>query len=261
MKAILYARFGKYPKDIEELVKHTGLDIINPSTEFTPNAVDGLKMATPDIVVTLGGDGTLLGAEHSFPGIPKLPLRDSATCHVCTPLPPEKTLELFSQNKLVLKNFLKLEATFAGKKHQVLNEVCVRNALVNSALRFNLTTSHSPLAPSPLGLIGDGLLVATPFGSTGYFYSITRKSFTSGVGIALNNLINFDPREIILPETVTVTITITRGPGQMSFDNDPEIVSLKDGDTVTIKKSPQPAKIYTLPGFTPSQKMDSPKLT
>ena len=30
----------------------------------------------PDIVISLGGDGTILLAERWFPGVPKLPIRD-----------------------------------------------------------------------------------------------------------------------------------------------------------------------------------------
>ena len=37
----------------------------------------------PELIITYGGDGALLGAEREFPGIPKLPLRDAATAPTC----------------------------------------------------------------------------------------------------------------------------------------------------------------------------------
>jgi len=37
-------------------------------------------------------------------------------------------------------------------------------------------------------VVGDGILVATPFGSTGYYRSITGGQFTDGLGVAFNNV-------------------------------------------------------------------------
>ena len=39
----------------------------------------GLEVVTedPDVVLTFGGDGLLLGSERAWPGVPKLPLRNS----------------------------------------------------------------------------------------------------------------------------------------------------------------------------------------
>ncbi|ELY35524.1 hypothetical protein C496_23146 [Natronorubrum tibetense GA33] len=37
-------------------------------------------------------------------------------------------------------------------------------------------------------LVGDGVLVATPFGSTGYYRSIIGGTFSSGLSVAFNNV-------------------------------------------------------------------------
>jgi hypothetical protein len=38
---------------------------------------------SPDFIITVGGDGTLLQAERCYPSIPKLPVRDSLRCYRC----------------------------------------------------------------------------------------------------------------------------------------------------------------------------------
>lgn len=245
MKVLLYSRNGQYPKEIEVAVKNSGLEILDPSTS--------LGMTTPQVVVTFGGDGTLLGAERDFPGIPKLPVKDSGTGYHTIQKPIEETLKLFVDNKLQIKSYFKLEAALAGNKFLALNEVTIRNSLPTSALRFSVE-SHPEQRPmnighvegSPTILIGDGLIISTPFGSSGYFYSISKRTFETGIGLAFNNIHNTNPAHQIVDDNSEIEVKILRGPAQITFDNDPEIPTLKDDETIKIKKSPSVAKIYTL---------------
>ncbi len=233
MKVLLYGRFGEYANKVERLVKSYGLEILDPSTQ--------LGMTTPDVVVTVGGDGTLIGAERDFPGVPKLPLRDSNFCFHCSTLSNEEILKRLSYGKMITKNYLKIQATIGGKKFLSLNDFVIRNKIQTAALRFNITVNREPVYHEPL--IGDGVVIASPFGSTGYFFSITRTPFTSGIGLAFNNIHNLEKRFEVAPEDATIEITITRGPGQFSSDNNPEIIELVEGDKIIITKSPKPAQL------------------
>ena len=55
--------------------------ILGDEIEGIPPLVEesGLEVVTenPDLIMTYGGDGLLLGSEREWPGIPKLPLRNS----------------------------------------------------------------------------------------------------------------------------------------------------------------------------------------
>lgn len=233
MKVLLYSRNGDYPENIETLVKNFGLEIV-----AAPNQMD--------VVVTYGGDGTLLGAERDFPEVPKLPLKDSGVGYHAIQKPIEQTLKLFVENKLHIFEFFKLEATIDDKKFLALNEITIRNSLPTSALRFTVAAKDLAPVPDSNPLIGDGLIVSTPFGSTGYFYSITHNTFETGIGLAFNNIHNSNPKSEILAESSEIEVKISRGPAQITFDNNPEIPILKDGEIIKIKKSLQTAKIYTL---------------
>ena len=61
--------FGKNLQDISALLKKYGFH--------------DSESSTPELIVTYGGDGALLGAVRDYPDIPKLPLRDSATAPTC----------------------------------------------------------------------------------------------------------------------------------------------------------------------------------
>ncbi len=229
MNTLLYGRYGKFPEEISHLVEQIGLVLVEHN---------------PELVITFGGDGTLIGAERDFPGVLKLPLKDSRICHRCVPLTPEQTLEAFSKNKLALQNFLKLEAVVAGKTLLALNDIVIRNTTPNIALRFDVQAGGNDFP----GLIGDGLVVATPFGSSGYYHSITKQEFTSGIGLAFNNICDrTTPLFVAVNTTDLVTVTITRGPGTLTIDNSPELTTLSEDTRIEIAASQQVAKIYTLP--------------
>lgn len=234
MKVLLYGRYGSHPQDIEPLVRQFGFEIVDSSA--SP------RMTTTDAVITFGGDGTLIGAERDYPGVPKLPLRDSVGCFKCHPNSNEELLQLLSENKLVSVEYPKLEVEFEGQKFLVVNDVTIRNTLPNTALRFSVTTSYQ--LPTMNSLIGDGLVVSTSFGSSGYFFSIAKRTFDEGYGIAFNNLHNQDLRPIYAKE-LNLEVKIIRGPGSLAMDNNPQIFELSDNEIIKITNSEEATKILS----------------
>jgi len=63
--------------------------------------------------------------------------------------------------------------------------------------------------------------------------------FTIGLAGAAENATGNETSTV----TATVTATIVRGPALLVSDNNPETISLPDNAVVTIKKSPQTARI------------------
>ena len=93
-------------------------------------------------------------------------------------------------------------------------------------------------------LIGDGIVVSTVFGSSGYFYSITRKTFNRGVGVAFNN-ITVKRKPLILADPV-IKLKVTRHEAVVSADNDMKTVTIDEGDSVVVKKSDKIAKVVVM---------------
>lgn len=219
MKILL---FGKNSKNIEDLVRSLGVEIVTSS---------------PDLVISYGGDGTLLSAERQFPGIPKLPIRDSLLCHKCASHMDEKVLKALLDGKLKLKEHKKLETEILYKTFYSLNDFVVRNSDPTHTIRFKTSSTTDKL------LIGDGIVIATPFGSTGYFKSITGQTFEEGFGVAFNNITEKVP-PVFLKDNDQVNFKLIRGKATLSFDNNPDIFIIDEGSELIFKLSDQVAKIY-----------------
>ncbi|MBI4014637.1 MAG: NAD(+)/NADH kinase [Candidatus Aenigmarchaeota archaeon] len=193
----------------------------------------------PELVISLGGDGTFLMAERIYPGVPKLLIRDGNVCVKCewdslTPL-----LKHLKQRRFRLKEYRKLELRFRGKSKLAANDVVIRNKNPMHAIRFLVYVNGKRVDGT---MIGDGLVIATPFGSTAYYYSITKKKFSKGIGIAFNN-ISADIRHVNLQDGAKIRIKMVRGPATLSWDNDPSVPVLKDGEEIEVKLSNSVARI------------------
>ena len=227
MKVAVVARFGNIDAKLLEHIKAAGL-------EYTDKE--------PEAVISYGGDGTFLIAERTYPGIPKLLLKDSKTCHKCTKHTIEDALQAIRKNTYKVIDYPKLRATVRNKELLGVNDIVIRNSLPTTALRFTLNLGEEAFEEE---LIGDGIVVATPFGSTGYYYSIAKKGFSHGFGLAFNNLTK-DTDHFNFEEGKKLHVTIKRGEGMLAADNNPSLITVNAGDTILIKKAEETAKIITL---------------
>ncbi|MBI2593570.1 hypothetical protein HYW44_02925 [Candidatus Daviesbacteria bacterium] len=195
----------------------------------------------PDVIISYGGDGTLLSAERKFPGIPKLPIRDSKVCKKCSFHSTETLLEFLGQRRLNFQDFPKLEAKFESYDILAINDIVIRNSTPMHALRFRVLKNNEPVKPDVF--IGDGIVATTPFGSTGYYQSITRQTLNEGFAIAFNNTtLQIEPLKFTFEDEIKMIVV--RGPGSLSSDNSSKILFLKEGDEVRIFASTAKARIF-----------------
>jgi len=230
--------YGKEAEKIRPIVdRHDALSIVD---------------SDPDTVICFGGDGTLLTAEHLWPGVPKVPLRNSRRGIRCIPDPPEQVIGRLAEGTLVPKRHLKLSCDIAfaadestSKPLLAINEFSVHMGRMNSSLRFHIWFDDRPYgAESDHELIGDGFVVSTPFGSTAYFNQITGGVFWEGIGVAL--MYTGEPtNHVVVPEDTVVRARIARGPGVLAHDGSPEFVELSEGDELTIRKADEYAILLT----------------
>lgn len=200
-----------------------------------------LTSKNPDIVIAFGGEGTFLYSEMVCPGVPKLLVYHSSKCKRCDNHGYKKIIKRLVDKKFKTLNFLKIEGSVNGKKLVGMNEVNIHYQ-PPCALRFDVYVNNKLVARE---CVGDGLVVSTPYGSSGYFYSITRKEFNKGLGIAFNNTVK-PVKTRIVPENSVIKVKIVRGPGIMCVDANKKTFSLRTGDMVKIQKNVQSAKILQL---------------
>lgn len=189
--------------------------------------------SNPDFVISYGGDGTLLKSEHMYPGIPKLFLRNSLIGNLGFKESNEEVIEKFCNNELTIKKYFKIEAEIKGKKIIAVNEFSLKNTNPRYSIRFDVCVNDEKVLNH---IVGDGLIAATPIGSTGYYRSITRSTFELGIGLAFNNS-HEHFNHMVLKEESVIKVVILRGPAFCYVDNHDEEITLEEGDGLVIKKS------------------------
>src|SRR3989338_147280 len=196
----------------------------------------------PDMVVSYGGDGTIMRAEQKFPGVPILPLRASMVCKLCPDISNEEILSRVKNGKFAVSEMWKIQASTKGVTLDGMNDVIVHNADPRHAIRYTIFVNNKPMGGE---IIGDGMVIATPFGSTGYYRSITDSYFEVGIGVAFNNSTE-QSDHIVLDENSVIGISVLRGQAIVYVDNRKETIFLGENDIVEIRKSDKIARVVVL---------------
>lgn len=219
------------------------LDELRPLLAMFP--VDIVDTA-PDLVISYGGDGALLGAERLFPGVPKCPIRDRKENPKCARHSEISTLTRLFAGELKPIYLVKLEATTSsGQTICGINEILIDRVNATSAIRYRIWQNGVLFRHQ---VVADSLLLSTPFGSTGYFQSITHGNFQTGLGLAFNNSMDLIGHTVI-KENSDITVQLLRGPAVMCADNDPTQIALETDATITIRQMPQKTTLFGLDIF------------
>ncbi|MBL7206526.1 MAG: NAD(+)/NADH kinase [Candidatus Aenigmarchaeota archaeon] len=195
----------------------------------------------PDFIICYGGDGTVLEAERSWPGVPKIPIKFSKICAGCKNYKLKDLdyiIPMLERGEYDIGEKDKVEAVIGNRKLVGLNEVQVHNAEPFVALRFSVSVGKKKI-----DCIGDGVVVSTPYGSGAYYHSITRKSFSKGIYLAFNNT-TVQKRPINI--TGKVKVKILRENALLVADNRKAMIRLKPGDEILIRKAKDRAKFVEI---------------
>ncbi|MEK7612522.1 MAG: hypothetical protein AAB407_04230 [Patescibacteria group bacterium] len=195
-----------------------------------------------DFVVSYGGDGTLMKAEEQFPGVPKIVLKNSAICKKCSPFSNEEVLKKIKSGKYITEEMPKLEVIVRDQKLIGMNDIIVHNKDPRHAMRYRISVNGKPVSYE---IIGDGIVAATPFGSTAYYRSITDSFFEIGIGLAFNNSTE-QSDHMLLSEKSVIELEVTRGPALVYADNQETIIDIDTGEKIRIVRSEHKAKIVVV---------------
>jgi NAD+ kinase len=226
------AVIGKERKLIEDIIPDFGFEL-------------GKK--NPDVVISFGGDGSALYGERVYPSVPRIMINHSKTCVKCKEHDYSKVLNALKEKRYMIKDEIKVEVIVnddPNKKLVGLNEVGIHHKIPTKALRLRIKINGKIIEDEQ---ISDGLIVATPYGSTAYFYSICRKKFSKGLGIAFKNP-NIGKRGMIVNENSIIGVEILRGFGLVAADNNEKMFEVKPGDRILIKKAKEKARIIEIEG-------------
>jgi len=222
--------FRRDPSEIRKVLAAEGFELVEKD---------------PDFVICYGGDGTVLFSERKFPGVPKLIIKTSRACRMYDYKLNDLRglLSRIKAGDYQIHAEMKLETVAKDERLVGLNEIQVHLKLPIYAVRFSISVDGREYDE----VIGDGVIVATTFGSTAYYKATGGKSFKKGIGISFNNVHNKKAKSFVVPEDSVVKLTVTRGPAWLLADNNEKFVDLDAGDSVKIRKSDGAANFIYFP--------------
>tara|TARA_X000000950_G_scaffold49448_7_gene57901 strand:+ start:694 stop:1575 length:882 start_codon:yes stop_codon:yes gene_type:complete len=237
----------------KRLIEHISKPIIHKSFEAS-----GTIDPKTDFLFSIGGDGTLL---RSIPFVKdsKIPILGINTGRLgfLTSLQKEslnEALDEFFDEKFKLVERSLLSVTLSDTDHSLnnsfpfaLNEISINRKNTTSMLSIQTKIDEEYLTT----YWADGLIIATPTGSTGYSLSSNGPILTPETkGIILNPIAphNLNIRPLVVPDEATIKISVDgRGDGHlMSLDS--RIFTLENGSSITIKKAAFPVFTIELNG-------------
>lgn len=166
-----------------------------------------------DIIVALGGDGLMLETLHRFKdrNVPIFGMNRGSVGFLMNAYDEDNLFQRLTRAEEIVLNPLQMQAIdSSGRSHRALaiNEVSL---LRETRLAAKLRLSIDGIVRMP-EMICDGVLIATPAGSTAYNLSVNGPILPLGTQVLVLTPISvFRPRHwrgAILPHQVTVTIDV-----------------------------------------------------
>jgi NAD+ kinase len=210
-------------------------------------ADDGTRVEEAVLLVTVGGDGTLLRAAHiAAPyGIPLLGI-NTGRLGFLTELdgrgPELDLLPEILREGFAIDERTALEARVHAQTHLALNDIVVRRTQDSHMTPFGIYVDGKEAALVP----SDGVIVATPTGSTAYFLSAGGPILSPDVAafgiIALLPHTLFT-RPLVVPDTSTIWLTCDAETEGVVLESDGRSVGkLHPGERVEIARYPLPIR-------------------
>lgn len=218
--------------------------LVKELPEYSDNSTS-IKDMTSDIVLCVGGDGTVLHAQHylSPKKIPILSI-NMGTVGFLTEVDPEDIFECL--DKLLSYDFfieerLQLDVTYNNKSDTVLNELVLMTSHPAKMLDLKISVDEELVDE----VRADGLIISTPSGSTAYAMSAGGPIVDPRVDAAIIIPIcpfKLNTRPKIVPADSTITVKFLKegkqGIAVLDGRTNEEIDYL---DEIKIKRSEKPA--------------------
>ncbi len=215
--------------------------------------------ATADMVLVLGGDGTMLNAarlvaERAVPilGVNMGGLGFLTEVGLEQLYPAlEKVLanEYFLDERLMLRASIHRHGEDVARA-TVLNDVVVSKGTLARMIQIQIAVDGQFVT----SLRGDGVIISTPTGSTAYSLSSGGPIMHPSVHALIITPIcphTLTHRPLLIPSNVSVEVTlISRDEGAMTTFDGQVVVSMSQGDTVTIRASDHRTQLIRFPDRT-----------
>lgn len=215
--------------------------------------ISEVSAASADVVIALGGDGTLLRAVHEYPGVPVLGFRLGGLGYLSSvgerDFEPALAALAAGRYRVSERRLLQVGDRAA------LNDVVLTREMSGHSARLDLEADGKLVTR----YMADGLIFATPTGSTAY-------SLAAGGPVLMPDSRSFvvtplNPhalgvRPLVVSDDVSFTVTVRpRTAGNALciglYADGENVGTLGAGERVTIAKSAASARLVELEGYDP----------
>ncbi len=244
--------------DLTEWLERTGHEVRMPPGEAAATGHARLEVDPAsfhrglDMIVTLGGDGSILRAVDLIgeAGVPVLGV-DFGRLGYLTEVRPGQARTaiervLAGDHRIEARLLLAVEVAAAGgtSRHVALNEAVVERASESNTIRLTVYADEELFTT----YAADGLIVATPTGSTAYAFS-ARGPIIDPVHRALlltpvSPHMLFDRSMVVAAETTLRLVVDGHRAATVSVDGR-RLAIVGDGDAIVCSASPHPARLVT----------------
>jgi len=247
------------------MAEGVGADVMLPPEEAL--ALDRPELGQPlarwrgaTFALTLGGDGTLLAAATELAplGVPLLGL-NLGRVGFLTELELrdfEEGLRLALAGRLLTEERMMIEGTVLRSEAPIGEFIALNDLVITKGPFARLVRLTAWVEGSPLGRYSaDGLILATPTGSTAYALSAGGPVLAPEVEAILITPIcphSLDARSIVVPpgDTVTVEIAPMGDRSEVFLTNDGQLsTTLFAGDRLIVRKSGVRTRLLRQPGY------------
>ncbi|HEX6885377.1 MAG TPA: NAD(+)/NADH kinase [Planctomycetota bacterium] len=217
----------------------------------------------PDLVVVLGGDGAILGAVHAFAEepVPTLGINLGQVGFLAaTPAASwREALAACLAGEAIEEPRLRLEASWraggATRRAVALNEITLQRSAQGGMIQAALWAG----AHWVTNYRADGVIVATPSGSTAYSLSAGGPILETSLDAVVVTPIcpqGLSNRPLVLPSTQELTLEVVASGGKATLAIDgQDYFELQEGERVTLRRHPLPVPLLWLPGMDPYRRL------
>lgn len=209
-----------------------------------------------DLLVVLGGDGTLIHAVHLLDGrdVPILGV-NLGTLGFMTEIPWGEffdTFDMVLDGQVEISRRRTLRATLRRGEDEVISRVVINDAVINKGALARILRLEAHTADGVMtSYRGDGLIVSTPTGSTAYNMAAGGPVLYPTLGAFVLTPIcphTFANRPVVLPDDKELFIDLTEANGEVYLTLDGQQgAQMLEGDQLVIRKSHVTVRIIQSP--------------
>lgn len=220
-----------------------GITIRSPSSSADHlSSFDIQESDLCDMAIVLGGDGTILRGMDYYRtlGIPVLGINAGQLGFLASveQVSLEKTIARIVKGDYIVETLPILKAKFpSGHCLTAVNDFSINRSMMGGILHFDLFVDEAKVAH----MVGDGIVVSTPLGSTAYGLSCGGPILDPGLPAILIVPIcphSLSLRPLVVPDNLSVSIAIgtLRGTGPVVSADGAASGTLRAGEVLSINK-------------------------